>query len=62
VGDVRVEIVIDEEGRVQTVNPISGHPLLVSAAQAAVRQWTYQPTLLNGKPVTVMTTVTLTFE
>ena len=37
-------------------------PGLAQAALDAVRQWRYQPTLLNGAPVEVVTTVTLSFE
>jgi protein TonB len=40
---------------------ISGHPLLIQAALDAVRQWRYQPTLLNNEPVEVDTTITVTF-
>jgi hypothetical protein len=39
----------------------SGHPLLTRAAMEAVKQWKYRPTLLNGEPVEVITTVTVTF-
>jgi protein TonB len=41
---------------------ISGHPLLVPAALAAVKQWVYQPTLLNGAPVEVVTEVEVPFN
>jgi len=40
---------------------ISGHPLLVQAALDAVKQWRYKPTQLNGDPVEVDTTITVTF-
>jgi protein TonB len=40
---------------------ISGHPLLIQAALDAIRQWRYSPTLLNGDPVEVDTTITVTF-
>ena len=40
---------------------ISGHPLLVKAALDSVKQWRYQPTLLNDQPVEVDTTITVTF-
>jgi protein TonB len=39
----------------------SGHPLLVPAALEAVKQWVYQPTLLNGQPVEVVTQVEVSF-
>ena len=40
---------------------ISGHPLLVPAALEAVKQWVYQPTLLNGEPVEVVTQIDVNF-
>jgi protein TonB len=40
----------------------SAHPLLVQAALDAVRQWRYQPTLLNGEPVEVDTTIDVVFS
>ena len=43
------------------VEVVSGHPLLVQAAVDAVKQWKYQPTLLNGDPVEVDTTVDVMF-
>jgi len=41
---------------------ISGHPLLVPAARAAVDQWTYKPTLMKGSPVEVVTDVEVPFK
>ena len=41
---------------------MSGHPLLVPEAQTAVRQWVYEPTLLNGEPVEVVTTIDVNFS
>jgi protein TonB len=38
------------------------HPGLAQAALDAVRQWRYQPTLLNGQPVEVVTNIEVTFE
>jgi protein TonB len=38
-----------------------GHPLLVQAAIEAVKQWRYQPTLLNGTPVEVNTEIVVSF-
>ena len=60
-GAVRLNIVIDKEGRVSDIRVISGHPLLVPAALDAVKQWEYQPTLLNGQPVEVATEVSVPF-
>jgi periplasmic protein TonB len=60
-GSVVLHAIIDKDGRVSELQVISGHPLLVQSALAAVRNWRYQPTLLNGEPVEVDTTITVTF-
>jgi protein TonB len=60
-GTVILHAVIGRDGRVVELEAISGHPLLVSAALDAVRQWRYSPTLLNGTPVEVETTITVNF-
>jgi protein TonB len=61
-GTVRLHAIIAKDGTVQQLEVISGHPLLVQAALDAVRQWRYQPTLLNGEPVEVDTTVDVIFS
>jgi TonB family protein len=60
-GIVRLDIVIDKQGRVSDIKVISGHPLLIPAALEAVKQWEYNPTLLNGQPVEVFTEVSVPF-
>jgi len=55
-GVVRFDILIGTDGHVANVTLVSGHPLLVQAALAALGQYVYQPTLLNGQPVEVVTT------
>lgn len=60
-GVVVLHAIIDRDGRVSELRVISGHPLLVKAAIDAVNQWRYQPTLLNGQPVEVETTITVSF-
>ena len=52
-GQVRVQIVIDENGDVISASPVSGHPLLQAAAVAAARQSKFTPTMLSGQPVKV---------
>ena len=56
-----MSLVVSKEGAVQSVNVISGHPLLVAAALDAVKQWVYKPTLLNGNPVEVQTVIDVNF-
>jgi periplasmic protein TonB len=60
-GVVRLSAVISKNGTIQELQVISGHPLLVPAALEAVKQWVYQPTLLNGEPVEVVTQIDVNF-
>ena len=61
-GDVLLEAVISRDGTIESLRVINGHPLLVNAAVDAVRQWIYQPTLLNGEPVEVLTQIEVHFK
>jgi protein TonB len=60
-GTVRFTAIIGIDGRIQNLTLVTGHPLLVPSAQAAVKQWVYQPTLLNGEPVEVVTQIDVNF-
>jgi len=60
-GTVRLEIAIDKEGHVSQVAATSGPPELIQSATDAVQQWVYKPTLLNGEPVIVLTTVDVNY-
>ena len=60
-GHVVFAAIIGRDGTIQNLQLVSGHPLLVPAAQAAVSQWAYQPTLLNGEPVEVQTQIDVNF-
>ena len=61
-GTVVLHAIISRDGRITALEVVSGHPLLVQAALDAVRQWRYQPTLLNGEPVEVDTTIDVIFS
>lgn len=61
-GTVLLQAVIAKDGTIQQLQVMSGHPMLVPAAIAAVKQWHYKPYLLNGIPVEVETTVTVNFQ
>jgi TonB family protein len=61
-GTVTLHVVIGADGVVQRTEFISGPQLLLASAMDAVRQWRYKPTLLNGQPVEVDTTVVLVFD
>jgi periplasmic protein TonB len=56
-----IEATIDEEGKVADARVVKSVPLLDQAALDAVRQWEYQPSLLNGVPTAVVTIVTVKF-
>ena len=60
-GTVRFNAIIGRDGTIQNLQLVSGHPLLVPSAQDAVKQWVYQPTLLNGEPVEVITIIDVNF-
>jgi protein TonB len=60
-GTVRLEAIISRDGTIQDLKVVSGHPLLVKAALEAVQRWRYQPTLLNGDPVEVVTEIDVNF-
>ncbi len=60
-GLVRLEAVIGADGGVKAIRTVSGPPELIDSALDAVRQWTYQPTLLNGAPVEVVTQIDVNY-
>jgi protein TonB len=61
-GTVRLHAVIAKDGTIQELEYVSGPALLMKAAMDAVHEWRYQPTLLNGEPVEVDTTVDVVFS
>lgn len=61
-GAVVMKAIIDEKGGVQDLTVLSGPKELRQSALDAVKQWVYKPYLLNGDPVAVDTTVTVTYS
>jgi len=61
-GEVVLDADISKEGSVDALRVISGHPLLISAAVHAVKEWRYKPYMLNGAPVAVNTHITVKFS
>jgi protein TonB len=61
-GTVVLDAVIDEHGNVVQARVVSGHPLLIDAALKAVLLWKYEPTTLNGQPVSVELQVQVHFK
>ncbi len=60
-GAVMLQVRVDEEGNVADVEVLSGPALLRDAAVAAIQQWKYSPTILNGEPYPVLANVTVRF-
>ena len=58
---MKLDAVIGKDGTVKELKVLSGRPLLVKATIDAVRQWRFKPTLLNGVPVEVETTIKVNF-
>jgi TonB family protein len=61
-GDVQIQAVIDQTGKVTSTKVLSGPTLLRGAAMDAVRQWKYSPAALDGKPITMQYKVTVRFR
>ena len=61
-GSVLLEANVNGSGAVETVRIISGHPLLAEAAIENAKLWRFKPTLLNGRPVDVVTIITIEFR
>lgn len=61
-GQVVLEAVISRAGRIENLRLVSGHPMLVRAAEVAVSQWEFRPYILNGAPIEVMTQITVDFK
>ena len=61
-GQVVIEALIGMTGDVVETRVLRSTPMFAEAALAAVRQWKYRPTLINGRPVPVVLTVTVTFR
>ena len=61
-GVVILEVTLSRTGEVSDVEVLRSVPLLDEAAVAAVRQWRYEPTLVDGEPVSILMTVTVNFQ
>jgi periplasmic protein TonB len=61
-GTVQLHAIIAKDGSIQSLSVISGHPILATAALAAVEKWRYRPYLLSGEPVEVETFITVNFR
>jgi len=61
-GVVVVDAIIQPSGKLTELKVLDGHPLLIDAALAALRQWRYKPAKLNGTPVDSPVHINVTFR
>lgn len=61
-GRVELHAIIATDGTIQALEVISGDPLFIRSTLAAVRQWRYRPTILDGQPVEVETRITVIYS
>jgi periplasmic protein TonB len=60
-GTVVLHAIIAKDGTIQQLEYVSGPAMLMTSAMDAVRQWRYKPTMLNGEPVEVDTSISVVF-
>jgi len=61
-GNVSIDAIVETDGNVSTMKVLSGPAILHRAALDAVKQWHYEPAMLNGKPTASHLTVTVQFR
>jgi TonB family protein len=61
-GIVNLEVIVSKDGRVEEAKAMNGPTFLRQAALDAVKQWVWEPFLLNSRPIRVRTRVTLRFD
>ena len=61
-GTVKLTALIATDGSIKQLTVTQGHPLLAKAALDAVKQWKYEPTIMEGSAVEVVTSVYVVFQ
>jgi TonB family protein len=61
-GNVRLQVRLTQDGRIEVQKLLDGDPVLADAAMAAVKQWKGKPVWMDGKPVDVISTVSFEFH
>lgn len=61
-GAVVLKVIIEKDGHISQVTPVSGPATLISASVEAVKQWLYRPYTIGGEPVRVQTQVIVNFS
>jgi TonB family protein len=61
-GEVYIAAIIGNEGNLEDVRPVSGHPILIQAALDAIKKWHYSPAMCGTNPVAVETELRVEFR
>lgn len=61
-GSITVQATIDKEGRVTDLKPLNGSFSFLPGVARAVREWRYEPTFLDGKPVETRADIEIDFH
>lgn len=61
-GPVKLQLEVDEKGRVTAAKAVSGHPILQQEAEVAAKKYKFKPTLLSGVPVKVSGIIVYNFQ
>jgi len=61
-GRVELHAIIATDGTIQSLEVENGDPLFIQSALTAVREWRYQPTILDGQPIEVDTHITVIYS
>jgi protein TonB len=60
-GRVELRAIISTDGTIQSLEVVNGDPLFLQSALAAVREWRYRATILDGQPVEIDTHITVIY-
>lgn len=61
-GEVKVDILIDEEGAIEKIGGTTGNPMLVQCAKDALKRWKFTPFKAEGKPAKAAATLSFKFK
>jgi TonB family protein len=61
-GEVVVDLIVDEDGKVENVEVTKGRPILNEAVLRAVRKWSFSPFVMDGHPRKVKSTLSFNFQ
>ena len=61
-GEVQVQVVIGEEGKVEGATSVAGNPILMKAAIDTVKDWKFTPFKSNGKNVKAQAVLSFVFK